>query len=360
MKHGSQKTSGSLKGKERIEGIQGVGEVEEGESTYDYQEILTYKGDKQTRPQSRFTHRRLGYRLFISAILSIRTGHAIPNEAMSSENVGYGSVHNQAFRSFFGEEHQTFKLKMFHNLDQLRLQLERENLHGQDFEDFTRCEPSAYRRDLLENMDTLEAVIHRAVNTYGILRMKENDVNASKVNGSRLHDEILHEHQINSLIEPSKSEIETQMQRQEEKVDMREAVDAGLVVTESSGTKPDKQGYNISEHLYLTLMEIPCSNKIKFITACSFSNDSFEDIMKAQVSVIKASATLNIQAFKIKKSVSISFRMTQVHKMAKDHMMMIKDYDWMMISKKLKDHIQVKIKPKSLKFTASDSQDTDQ
>ncbi|GJW59275.1 hypothetical protein Tco_0106006 [Tanacetum coccineum] len=39
----------------------------------------------------------------------------------------------------------------------------------------------------------------------------------------------------------SKSETETQMQRQEEKVNMREAVDAGLVVTESSGTKPDKQ-----------------------------------------------------------------------------------------------------------------------
>ncbi|GJX66670.1 hypothetical protein Tco_0301013 [Tanacetum coccineum] len=75
----------------------------------------------------------------------------------------------------------------------------------------------------------------------------------------------------------------------------------------------------VVEHLKME-MEIPCSNKIKFITACSFSNDSFEDIMKAQVSVIKASATLNIQAFKIKKSVSISFRMTQVHKMAKDHM----------------------------------------
>ncbi|GJX43809.1 hypothetical protein Tco_0260485 [Tanacetum coccineum] len=115
----------------------------------------------------------------------------------------------------------------------------------------------------------------------------------------------------------------------------------------------------IEEHLKME-MEIPCSNKIKFITACSFSNDSFEDIMKAQVSVIKASATLNIQAFKIKKSVSISFRMTQVHKMEKDHMMMIRDYDWMMISKKLKDHIQAKLKPKSLKFTASDSQDTDQ
>ncbi|GJW87752.1 retrovirus-related pol polyprotein from transposon TNT 1-94 [Tanacetum coccineum] len=101
-------------------------------------------------------------------------------------------------------------------MDQLRLQLERENLHGvsaktclqalktqfkeflalkgvnamdllnqgwqQDFEDFTRCEPSAYRRELLENLDTLEAVIHRVVNTYGVLRMKENEVNALKEN----------------------------------------------------------------------------------------------------------------------------------------------------------------------------------
>ncbi|GKF34807.1 hypothetical protein Tco_0108007, partial [Tanacetum coccineum] len=52
-----------------------------------------------------------------------------------------------------------------------------------------------------------------------------------------------------SLIEPknnnafSKSEIETQMQRQEEKVDMREAVDAGLVVTESSGREARQAGY---------------------------------------------------------------------------------------------------------------------
>ncbi|GJY80766.1 integrase, catalytic region, zinc finger, CCHC-type containing protein [Tanacetum coccineum] len=60
------------------------------------------------------------------------------------------------------------------------------------------------------------------------------------------------------------------------------------------------------EHLKME-MDILCSNKIKFITACSFLNDTFKDIVKAQVSVIKASVTLNIQAFKIKKSVSISF-----------------------------------------------------
>ncbi|GJV96562.1 hypothetical protein Tco_1548139 [Tanacetum coccineum] len=34
-----------------------------------------------------------------------------------------------AFRTLFDEEHQTFRLKMFHNLDQLRLQIERENIH---------------------------------------------------------------------------------------------------------------------------------------------------------------------------------------------------------------------------------------
>ncbi|GKB51576.1 hypothetical protein Tco_0902329 [Tanacetum coccineum] len=201
-----------------------------------------------------------------------------------------------AFRSFFGEEHQTFKLKMFHNLDQLRLQLERENLHGvnaktclqalrtqfkeflaskgvnatdllnqgwqQDFEDFTRCEPSAYRRELLENLDTLEAVIHRVVNTYGVLRMKENELNALKENGSQLHDEILHEHQIKSSVKMQSQDIQINpvqamddsliMQRQEEKVDMREAVDAGLVVTESSGTKPDKQDTSSSLGNYTT------------------------------------------------------------------------------------------------------------
>ncbi|GJX46580.1 hypothetical protein Tco_0271770 [Tanacetum coccineum] len=196
-----------------------------------------------------------------------------------------------AFCSFFGEEHQTFKLKMFHNLDQLRIQLERENLHGvnvktcfqalrtqfkellvskgvnvtdllnqgwqQDFEDFTRCEPSAYRRELLENLDTLEAVIHRVVNTYGVLRMKENEVNALKENGIQAMDDSLIVSK-SSLIEPennnafSKSEIETQMQRQEEKVNMREAVDAGLVVTESSGTKPDKQDTSSSSGNYTT------------------------------------------------------------------------------------------------------------
>ncbi|GJT01181.1 hypothetical protein Tco_0822350 [Tanacetum coccineum] len=67
------------------------------------------------------------------------------------------------------------------------------------------CESRAYRRECTRDLDTLEAMVQKNHNAF------------------------------------SKSEIETQMQRQEEKVNMREAVDAGLVVTESSGTKPDKQ-----------------------------------------------------------------------------------------------------------------------
>ncbi|GKF50077.1 hypothetical protein Tco_0143328 [Tanacetum coccineum] len=106
-------------------------------------------------------------------------------------------------------------------------------------------------RELLENLDTHEAIIHRVVNTYGVLRMKENELNALKENGSQINPVQAMDDSLivskSSLIELennnafSKSKIETQMQRQEEKVNMREAVDAGLVVTKSSGTKPDKQ-----------------------------------------------------------------------------------------------------------------------
>ncbi|GJU78140.1 hypothetical protein Tco_1275210 [Tanacetum coccineum] len=98
-----------------------------------------------------------------------------------------------AFHLFFGEEHQTFRVKMFHNLNQLRLQLERDNLLEvnprtclealrtqfkeffaskrvnssehlnqccqKDFKEYTLCEPNTYRSDNLETLDTREAVI---------------------------------------------------------------------------------------------------------------------------------------------------------------------------------------------------------
>ncbi|GJS75742.1 hypothetical protein Tco_0725623 [Tanacetum coccineum] len=52
--------------------------------------------------------------------------------------------------------------------------------------------------------------------------------------------------------------------------------------------------YELTVHLSME-MEIQCSNKSSYTACGSFLNESFEDIMKAQVSVFKASATLNIQ-----------------------------------------------------------------
>ncbi|GJX58814.1 hypothetical protein Tco_0290204 [Tanacetum coccineum] len=138
-----------------------------------------------------------------------------------------------AFHTFFGEEHETFRFKMFYNLDQLRLQLERENLHEvnamtclealrtqfkeffaskgvnssdhlnqcwqQDFEEYTLCEPETYRRGLLRNLEKLEWAIFRAVIAYGVLRMKEDEVNALKQTEKSLNKAIPHEHEIDKI-----------------------------------------------------------------------------------------------------------------------------------------------------------------
>ncbi|GJW33888.1 hypothetical protein Tco_0053920 [Tanacetum coccineum] len=204
-----------------------------------------------------------------------------------------------AFHSFFGEEHQTFRLKMFHNLDQLRLQLERENLlevnprtclealrtqfkeffaskrvnssehlnqcWQKEFKEYMFCEPDTYRRDLLENLDTLEAVIHRAVITYARLQLQSQDVQINPVQA--VDDSLIVSK--SSWIESEnnhalgKSVNETQLQQHESLVtesttleanlntDVK-ALDVGSVITESSGTKSDKHDTSSSSGTYIT------------------------------------------------------------------------------------------------------------
>ncbi|GJT92847.1 retrovirus-related pol polyprotein from transposon TNT 1-94 [Tanacetum coccineum] len=164
------------------------------------------------------------------------------------------------FRAFFGEEHQNFRLKMFYNLDQLRLQFERENLHEvnannclevlrtqfkeffasqgvnssdhlhqcwqQDFEDYTYCEPETNIRDLLKNLDILEDFIDKSVITYSELWMKENEVNALKETKKPLNEAIPHEHEI---------EKSFKLQSKDVQINPVQVVGANLVVTESSG-----------------------------------------------------------------------------------------------------------------------------
>ncbi|GJY64974.1 hypothetical protein Tco_0466434 [Tanacetum coccineum] len=128
---------------------------------------------------------------------------------------------------------------MFHNLDQLRLQFERENLQEvnaktclgvlrtqfkeffafkgvnsldylnqlkqEDFKDYTGCKPETYRSNLLNYLDILEKFIDKRVLKYGELWMKESE-----------------------------------MQMQEGKVDTIKLLDDSLFVMESSRTKSEK------------------------------------------------------------------------------------------------------------------------
>ncbi|GJR89871.1 hypothetical protein Tco_0213882 [Tanacetum coccineum] len=109
-------------------------------------------------------------------------------------------------------------------MDQLRLHLERENLHGVNAKTCLQALRTQFK----------EFLASKGVNATVLLNQGGNKTS------KRLHG-----------YEPSalqtKSEIETQMQRQEQKADMREAVDVGLVVTEGSGKKPDKQDINLSD-----------------------------------------------------------------------------------------------------------------
>ncbi|GJR79541.1 hypothetical protein Tco_0150326 [Tanacetum coccineum] len=204
-----------------------------------------------------------------------------------------------AFHLFFGEEHQTFRVKMFHNLDQLRLQLERDSLLDvnprtclealrtqfkeffaskrvnsskhlnqcwqKDFKEYTFCEPDTYRRDLLENLDTLDAVINRAVITYARLQLQSQDVQINPVQA--VDDSLIVSK--SSWIESEnknalgKSVNETQLQQHKSLVtesttleanlntDVK-ALDAGSVITESSGTKSDKHDTSSSSGTYIT------------------------------------------------------------------------------------------------------------
>ncbi|GJZ34703.1 hypothetical protein Tco_0580520, partial [Tanacetum coccineum] len=69
-----------------------------------------------------------------------------------------------AFHTFFGEEHETFRFKMFYNLDQLRLQLERENLH-----------------EVKEGSDTEDAVIRPVNDQVPLVESKDVQMQEGKV-----------------------------------------------------------------------------------------------------------------------------------------------------------------------------------
>ncbi|GKB40358.1 hypothetical protein Tco_0885300 [Tanacetum coccineum] len=180
---------------------------------------------------------------------------------------------------------------MFYNLDQLRLQLEKENLHEvnaktylevlrtqfkeffaskgvnssdhlnqcwqQDFKEYTLCEPKTYRRDLLETLDTLEAVIHRAVITYDRLQLQSQDV---QINPVQVVDdrfsvsksswiESINNNALNKLVNESELQQHESLVTESTKLEANlsmdvNALDVGLAVTEEkvdSNTTPNSK-----------------------------------------------------------------------------------------------------------------------
>ncbi|GKC95698.1 hypothetical protein Tco_1161140 [Tanacetum coccineum] len=147
----------------------------------------------------------------------------------------------------------------------------------ENFKDYMGCEPETYRSNLLKYLDILAKCIDKRIFKYYELLMKEREVKEMKEPGKLLNKAISHVHEIHkcfklqskdvlinsaqamdaslvvtesSGIESernssknalSKSMNETLIQMQEGKVDMGKALDDGSVVTESSGTKSDKR-----------------------------------------------------------------------------------------------------------------------
>ncbi|GJX55206.1 hypothetical protein Tco_0285103 [Tanacetum coccineum] len=103
-------------------------------------------------------------------------------------------------------------------------------------------EPETYRSNLLKYLDILAKCNDKGVLKYGELRMKESEVKAIKETKKLLNKAIPHEHKIEKSFKLQSKDVQINpMQMQEGKIDMGKALDAGLVVIESSVTTSDKQ-----------------------------------------------------------------------------------------------------------------------
>ncbi|GJZ06728.1 hypothetical protein Tco_0540521 [Tanacetum coccineum] len=181
---------------------------------------------------------------------------------------------------------------MLHNLDQLRLQFERENLHEinaktclevfrtqfkeffalkgvnssdhlnqswqQDFEYYTSWEPETYKCDLLRYLDILERLIDKTrikrlidqtVLKYGEFRMKDCEVKTIKETEKPLNEAIPHEHEI---------EKSFKLQSKDVQINLFQVGDANMVVMESSGieSKNNSSDNTLSKSVNETQMQM--------------------------------------------------------------------------------------------------------
>ncbi|GJY37280.1 hypothetical protein Tco_0422658, partial [Tanacetum coccineum] len=152
-----------------------------------------------------------------------------------------------AFRSFFGEEHQTFRLKMFHNLDQLRQLLERENLLEVNARTCLEALRTQFKEFFsskrLQSQDGQINPVHAVDDSLSVSKSSwiESEFNNAL---SKLVNETQLQQHVSLVTESTTLEANLSM-------DVN-ALDVGLAVTESNGTNSYKQDTSSSSGTYIT------------------------------------------------------------------------------------------------------------
>ncbi|GJU16112.1 hypothetical protein Tco_1144078 [Tanacetum coccineum] len=136
----------------------------------------------------------------------------LSNEDLKGTRIEHGF--KRAFISLFGQDFESFTSTMFLYVDQLKKQLDKDEFQEDGsmaafwyFLEYTRIEAKEFKDTLLQHTSSVKKSI------------------AKRTRHRRQYDRRVNKRQ---------------MQTQESKVDMGKALDACLVVTESSGTQPEK------------------------------------------------------------------------------------------------------------------------
>ncbi|GJR80564.1 hypothetical protein Tco_0151349 [Tanacetum coccineum] len=100
------------------------------------------------------------------------------------KNAWHGLQSSRNTLNFFRilEEYETFRVKIYHNLNQLQWQLERKILHSSNPKSCLKVLRTPFKEffDSKEYLDELDKLIDERVLKYDVLRMKEKEVQAIK------------------------------------------------------------------------------------------------------------------------------------------------------------------------------------
>ncbi|GJS59203.1 hypothetical protein Tco_0653987 [Tanacetum coccineum] len=208
---------------------------------------------------------------------------------INSFRVTHNRLFEISFCKFFSEEHQNFRKKMFHNLDQLQLQFERDHFHEVNAKTCLKVLQTNLKNFFASNrhLDILAKCIDKRVLKYDELRMKEGEVKAIKETKQPLNEAIPHEHEIEKSFKLQSTDVQINLVQAVDAnlvVTESKALDDGSVVTKSSGTKSNKQDTSNNSWNYIThVMDAdirPVNDQVPFYGEKVIANVAFKNELK--------------------------------------------------------------------------------